>query len=282
VPTPAENLVEALTEHRRWLLRYEAETVRGAVAAYTKATAPVLARLQALARAAKGQPLTSAQEREVAALRTSLERAIRAARAPLQDGLQTRLLGAIEAEAERVPALLSEALPPGVEAKSVPLSDLAELLRTPFGGQTYAQRLDVSLLQVRDRIDAGLAAALEQGAGMDKAARLLEAAVGDLEGGRPRLVRIARTEIQRVANATAQRTYAANRDVLAGVRYLATLDDRACAVCEPLHNEEFPLDPETGEHKGPDLPRHPACRCFYAPISKSWEELGMAGNREAG
>jgi SPP1 gp7 family putative phage head morphogenesis protein len=272
--TPAADLAEAITAHRRWLLQFEAGTVQRAVTAYTQATTPALARLQAYQRILDaGERLTPAQVREIAVLRRGLDAAIRTARDAIQTGLQMRLLEAVQTEGRVVPDLLRTGLPEGTPVRSVPLTDLVELLRTPFGGQTYAARLDVSLLQVRDRIDAGLAAAIEQGAGMERAADLIGAAVGEIGGGRARLVRLARTEVQRVANAAAQRTYAANRDVLSGVRYLATLDSRACPECAPLHREEFPLDPETGRHEGPVLPQHPACRCFYSPLTKPWNEI---------
>ena len=82
--------------------------------------------------------------------------------------------------------------------------------------------------------------------------------------------RIARTETQRVANAIQDRVYRDNADILKGVRYMATLDLRTCPVCGPDDGRLFAVNGPR-----PRLPRHPNCRCAYAPVTKSWRELGI-------
>jgi len=44
------------------------------------------------------------------------------------------------------------------------------------------------------------------------------------------------------------------------VRYVATMDMRVCSTCEADHMDKFKLGEEIA------LPRHPNCRCTYAPI----------------
>tara|TARA_R110000823_G_scaffold4225_2_gene16078 strand:- start:412 stop:1638 length:1227 start_codon:yes stop_codon:yes gene_type:complete len=116
---------------------------------------------------------------------------------------------------------------------------------------------------------------------MDKAARAIRNAAGFVEAYKNQASNIARTEIQRVANSVAHDTYAANLDVIKGVTRLATLDTRTCMVCAPLHNVTWLYgpdgnllpNPEHGPHITPPL--HPRCRCFDAPLTKSFAELGL-------
>jgi len=106
---------------------------------------------------------------------------------------------------------------------------------------------------------------------------------------------IARTEVQKVSNAVTKGFYDANQDVIKGVQYVATLDRRTCLQCAPLdgkvyyysgavggvvsgYSESLALE-QFGEETGdlaPALPQHPQCRCTYAPVTKSWRELGIS------
>lgn len=91
-----------------------------------------------------------------------------------------------------------------------------------------------------------------------------------------------RTSILSVANAARDVTYRANDDVLDGEQWLATLDDRTCAVCAALDNESWqfdgsPIGETTQAFPGPP-PQHFQCRCTLVPIVKSWAQL----QREAG
>lgn len=269
----SRQLIRATLAHRRWLVGYEEATARQAVAAYDQRLQPLLERLERYRQQlAAGRPLTARQRLQAERDRARLARLTRAARDDIRDTLQTRLEEAAVREARISTRNLSAALPRGHTASPPPLDDLRTLLLRPVQGSPWTRRLDADLVGTYEQINAGLAAAIRQGAGTERAARLLEAATGGIEGGRHRLRRIARTEIQRVANETAQRTYRANRDVVRAVRYLATLDSRVCPVCRPDHRRVFPLD-EAGDHEGPAIPRHPHCRCFYAPVVRSLREI---------
>jgi SPP1 gp7 family putative phage head morphogenesis protein len=272
----SQDIADALTRHRLWLLRYEGGTVKDAVEDYQKATAQSLATLLKLqAQLAKGKPLTAAQQKRAERARRSLSKKIRTARNSIRDGLQGRLSEVLAAEVALTVARVSAGLP-GDLTIDPPLGQLSHLLRAPLQGRGWPQRLDTSLLQVADRIDAGLAAALIEGASIPRTVQLLDAAVGEIRGGRNRLVTLARTEVQRVANSAAQETYKANRDVIGGVQYLATLDSRTCLVCAPQHLEVYPFD-ASGNHEGPTIPRHPRCRCFYVPVVRPWSEISGLG-----
>jgi SPP1 gp7 family putative phage head morphogenesis protein len=79
-----------------------------------------------------------------------------------------------------------------------------------------------------------------------------------------------RTAVAHVNNTARQTFYEDNDDIIKGLQYVATLDNRTCLQCGPLDGQVFAVDGSK-----PDLPQHPNCRCLYAPVVKSWEELGI-------
>ena len=70
----------------------------------------------------------------------------------------------------------------------------------------------------------------------------------------------------RVAERWAER----NDDVVGGLQWTATLDDRTCRRCGGLDGETW----EVGD-PSPALPLHPRCRCSKVPWIRSWRELGI-------
>lgn len=86
---------------------------------------------------------------------------------------------------------------------------------------------------------------------------------------------IAHTAIEHVSTVARQETFAANEDIVKGVRWIATLDMHACATCRSLDQIVFALD------KGPRPPAHINClpgdslvlaRSGVNAASKRWYE----------
>lgn len=74
---------------------------------------------------------------------------------------------------------------------------------------------------------------------------------------------IVRTTVNHVTTQARELTYAANGDVVKGVRYVATLDDRTTITCIGLDGQVFPVN------SGPRPPMHPLCRSSTVPEIKS-------------
>lgn len=91
---------------------------------------------------------------------------------------------------------------------------------------------------------------------------------GVLNASRRDAEAIARTVIQSVNNSAAQATYAENDDVLNGWQWISTLDSRTCSYCMARSGKKY----KTGDTPPP---LHVRCRCFAAPVVKSWKELGF-------
>lgn len=93
-------------------------------------------------------------------------------------------------------------------------------------------------------------------------------------GGLARARTIASTEMLDAHRLAAQRVEEANSDVLAGWEWLTHADERTCRACIAEHGQLHPLDE-------PGPLGHPNCRCARVPVTKSWEDLGFPGMRDA-
>lgn len=87
------------------------------------------------------------------------------------------------------------------------------------------------------------------------------------------------SSVMSAANEARLATYRKNGRLIAGVRWLATLDSSTCVQCAALgdqpgwHLDGKPLKGTTVSFMLP--PAHPACRCIPSPIPKSFRDLGF-------
>lgn len=79
---------------------------------------------------------------------------------------------------------------------------------------------------------------------------------------------IVRTAVNHVSNEARQETWKANADILAGVRWVATLDGRTSPVCQSRDGEVYPID------EGPRPPAHPGCRSTMVPVLRGEAIVG--------
>jgi SPP1 gp7 family putative phage head morphogenesis protein len=77
------------------------------------------------------------------------------------------------------------------------------------------------------------------------------------------------TAVAHTANEARQTFYGANDDLIKGVQWISTLDQRTTKICQSRDGEIYPVD------SGPRPPAHFRCRSATAPILKSWKELGI-------
>jgi SPP1 gp7 family putative phage head morphogenesis protein len=91
---------------------------------------------------------------------------------------------------------------------------------------------------------------------------------------------LVRSSIQNVSNEARLATYAGNADVVKGVEWLATLDDRTCPICRALDGLQWEMnaDGSIGAAIGHSQPfpgaiAHFNCRCTQTSVTRSWDEL---------
>lgn len=93
---------------------------------------------------------------------------------------------------------------------------------------------------------------------------------------------ITRSYVQQ-ANVNAQTSvYAANTDVVGGVKWVSTLENGSmstgrgtCPRCAALDGQIFEMGPDGQPANGPRCTLHPRCRCVLVPQTKTWRELGF-------
>jgi SPP1 gp7 family putative phage head morphogenesis protein len=90
---------------------------------------------------------------------------------------------------------------------------------------------------------------------------------------------LVRTSVQTVANQARLDLYAENNDVLKGIQWVATLDNRTTIICMGLHGKVWSLpDYEPVDH---DMPfpgptAHWNCRSTQVAVFRSWRELAQS------
>lgn len=81
---------------------------------------------------------------------------------------------------------------------------------------------------------------------------------------------VVQTAVQHVSAMARAETFAENGDIVTGIQWLATLDNRTCTSCGALDLKEFPIN------KGPRPPLHVNCRCTVtAVLAKKFEALNV-------
>ena len=92
---------------------------------------------------------------------------------------------------------------------------------------------------------------------------------GILETNRRGAAAMVQTALNHTANMARNEIYKANSDVIKGVQWVSTLDNRTSAVCRGRDGKVYPID------RGPRPPAHVHCRSATIPITKSFREMGI-------
>lgn len=274
--TTNENAADDIIGHRLTLLRYEGGTVNRLLKVYDDALAEVVKELEsARKKLAAGKEVDDRQRKRLEALSRDLRASVRELNRIATLTLSERLAEAAAAEQAFLSGTLSRTI--GFALRGIPSERVALMLTDPIGGSIWRDRLAVDLVSVESGLQGALSQALARGLSIPRAAAILKG-LGIAETYRGRLVSVARTEMQRVANQVAMETYAANTDVIKGVQVLAVLDTRTCPICGALHNTTYPI--VGGRPQGLERlpPFHPRCRCLMAPVLKSYAEMGLPTN----
>lgn len=87
-------------------------------------------------------------------------------------------------------------------------------------------------------------------------------------GGLTRALNVARTEMLDAHRAASEAQDKANRDLLTGWMWSASLDRRTCPSCLSMHGQTFGVD-----EPGPI--DHQQGRCARIPVTRSWRDLGF-------
>lgn len=263
-------IVDALLRHRQMLIRAE----NGIVA---DTTAPLKAALRAIEKEIASlaprdlTPLNTLRAERLAVLRDRLNHLLAIGSTQSWAALRTALRQIVKTEHQAQANILQRLLPDQITLDLVGPDEarITAMLDQPLGGKLYADRLRANYGETTQAMSRELATSIAQGEGMAAAARRLREVVQGLSIVRATV--LARSEIQRVANQTAENLYHRNRDVIMGVQWIGTLDSRTCPICGGLDGQTWTID----DNAQPTPPAHAQCRCFKAPVTRSFQELGL-------
>lgn len=152
--------------------------------------------------------------------------------------------------------------------------------------------------KLRDRFARAMRDGQFRGEGIDKLVQRVRGTKeqnytdGILEVPKAQAEALVRTSVLGVSNEARQQTIIANRDVIKGVQWISTLDNRTTEICMALDGLqwEFPEEGDAYEDYIPighdkafsPPPAHWNCRSVTIPITYSFEELaGRHGNTKA-
>lgn len=173
-----------------------------------------------------------------------------------------------QALADQAPLAASQ-LPPGVglswnQPDQRQMDAIARRTTETIHKRTYALSRDAEVAMKR-ALSRGVALGLNP---RRTAARMLTSVEDSFNGGLARALVIARTETLDAYRTAAQQAHSANRDVVRGWQWIATLSTRTCPACIAQHGSKHPLS-EPGPHD------HHQGRCARMPITATWKELGI-------
>lgn len=171
--------------------------------------------------------------------------------------------------------LLEEVLEPFGISVSAPSNSMLRAIVTNSAIRGEFLRDDFAAMTGRTRrsVVSAINIGLVEGEGVDNIVRRLtgtrRAPGGVLKASRVDARRIVRTAATHTTTQAREITYQENDDLIKGVRWVATLDDRTSLVCISLDGTIYPVD------DGPRPPAHPNCRSTTVPVLKSYSELGL-------
>lgn len=165
----------------------------------------------------------------------------------------------------------------GISFTSLPSGQISQLVTTPLGSpqSTFEQALEDLSARLLSRVRGTLTTGLARGQSVPQVARALQST---MRNTRWEAERIVRSEFTRVAAQSSLLQYQQNRDLLAGVQWVSTLDARTCLQCGVLDGQTW----ETAAAASvPVVDTHPNCRCIVVPIVASAARLGLPDSTRA-
>lgn len=161
--------------------------------------------------------------------------------------------------------------------ESIPQQTAFELSNSPINGKRWNDRLDTIAPKTRSKLRKQIALSVSRGESIQAVSARIRNVIG--QEAKLRSTLIGRTEVHNVANRVHDKMFEANRDILSGVKYLATLDNRTCIICGSFDGNEYFFEPLPGQSSfgdRPFIPVHPRCRCVDVPLTRFQEVFGTA------
>lgn len=165
----------------------------------------------------------------------------------------------------------------GVNFRALPKEQILGIIDTPTNGFGWRDRWAMAGERLVNAVRDSLTQSQIAGEGIRNAAKRLQRTYGGGLGTK-RAELIVRTESIRTLQQSRREFYDRNRDVISGLTYTATLDERTCLVCISYDNQTWWDDRDRTPHiiDFPLIPQHPGCRCASIAVTRSANALGLS------
>lgn len=264
-----DDILDRLISHQIWTQRFSTSTVRKIVALLNRLDSRIVERLA-------GAGLTELSRLRQEQLLDAIRTIVAGSYGEAMGALTSELSDFAKYEAEFQGRLLAGSLPSQIETVRPGAAQIVAATKArPFQGRLlreWGKDIEESAFRrVRDTIRMGIV----EGRTTDqivrdiRGTRAAKYADGILQRNRRDVESVVRTAVNHTANIARQEVYAANADLIKGVRWVSTLDARTTTVCASRDGTVYPVD------SGPRPPAHFGCRSTTAPITKSWREMGF-------
>ena len=225
------NIRNKILIRQHYLARLENGTIRQLIEPYQTARMEILQRLSALEQSGTG----FTREWRIARLNAQLaetEQILAAAASQASSTIEGIMLGLASDESEFQTGLLNSQLAIiGINIINIPYKHLDYILANPLLGEAVGSKLLWTNREAVRKMKQALVQSVISGEDMAKATRRLTNAAGTGEVDyliRERANMVARSELQYVSNMVARSIYRENQDVMKGVMFTSTLDNRTC------------------------------------------------------
>ena len=204
-------------------------------------------------------------------LREEIEKVLAATTSRMSDQIEDNFRQIAFTATDEVNNILRASIPKDliVMFNAVPLAQVIEFIDAPTGGFLWRDRMIQRYKELLIPMDNIISRGIMQGWSVPQMVKQFKTLVSN-EWKKGAWEQIIRTEVVRIGNAVNLATYKQNSDIIKGVQWLATLDEKTCSICAALDGKFWEL-------RTFDLyiPAHPRCRCVLVGITKSWRELGF-------
>ncbi len=166
----------------------------------------------------------------------------------------------------------------GFNNVAVSATQLNTLITTvPAGGHVLEEWVNRTFADSVGKIADEIKVGYVKGEGYPKLVKRLTKEFGMIERD---AITLARTYVQTINVKAATDVYEANSDVVDRVEWCAIMENGnvktgrgTCPRCSALDSKTWRVD----DKSKPPCPLHARCRCYLAPVTKTWEELGFDG-----
>jgi SPP1 gp7 family putative phage head morphogenesis protein len=211
--------------------------------------------------------------------------------ADVDDALRTEIKGLTSIELQFQEGMLARNTPPSIEIARVDINQVyAGAMSRPFQGALLSEFLKDQEESKAKLIRRTIADGYVQNKTTDQIVRELRGTRenkyrdGALEVTRREAQAVVRTALSHTSQFAKDRVTKANEDIIKGLQWLSTLDNRTTPECQMRDGKLYTLERQPIDHEypwgaGPGR-LHWQCRSTYVMLTKSWEELGSVADIE--